>query len=109
MQSILHGEDCIIPDAVFVQQIPEENDSDRDEFNIDTNSWFFGQVYYCFKNMVMQGSSAICGVTKMGKIIETEKNKCNTFLCNNWRRWWSGSWLFISSDISCKLVFAPWF
>ena len=27
----------IIPDTVFVQQIPEENDSEGDEFNIDTN------------------------------------------------------------------------
>ena len=34
-----------VPDAVFVQQIPEENDSEGDKFNIDTNSWFSGQVY----------------------------------------------------------------
>ena len=69
----------IIPDAVFIQQIPEENYNEGDEFNIDTNSWFFGQVYYGFKNMVTQGSSAIRGVVEMGKIIETEKINATRF------------------------------
>ena len=58
----------IVPDALFIQQIPEENDSGGDEFNIDTNSCFSGQAYYAFKNMVTQGSSAIRGVAEMGKI-----------------------------------------
>ena len=63
----------IITAAVFVQQIPEENDSEGNEFNIDTDSWFSDQVYYGFKNMVTQSRSAICGVTGMGEIIETER------------------------------------
>ena len=72
-QTADHKLSKIIPDAVFVQQIPEENDSEGDEFNIDTNLWFSGQVYYGFKNMIMQGSSASHRVAEMGKIIETEK------------------------------------
>ena len=68
-----------IPDAAFVQQIPEENDSEEDEFNIDTNSWFSGQVYHGFKNMVLQGTSAICWVVGMGKIIKTEKINATCF------------------------------
>ena len=63
----------IIQHTVFVQQIPEENDNEGDEFNIYTNSWFSGQVYYVFKNMVTQGSSTICGIVEIGKIIKTEK------------------------------------
>ena len=64
---------------MFAQQIPEENYGEGDEFNIDTNSWFSGQVYYGFKNMATQGSSAIRGVAEMGKIIETEKINATRF------------------------------
>ena len=64
----------IIPDAVFIQQIPEENDGERNEFNIDTNSWFSDQVYYGFKNMVLQSSPAICRVTtRWVKLLKQKK------------------------------------
>ena len=61
----------IISDAVFVQNIPENHEEQANVLSQEgiTKSWFSGQVYYSFKNMVTQGSSTLRGVVEMAKIM----------------------------------------
>ena len=64
----------IIPDAILVQQIPEDVEQVEAEpekaVGGKTNGWFSGQVFYAFKTMVNEGSTAARGVVEMGKIID---------------------------------------
>ena len=81
----------LIPDAIFVQDIPEpQDDKPADEYLHDDskNSWFRGHVYYGVKNMVTQASTALRGVAEMGKILNSEEAKHFIFCYN---RWWRGS------------------
>ena len=69
----------LIPDAIFVQDIPEpQDDKPADEYLHDDskNSWFRGQVYYKVKNMVTQATTALRGIVEMGKILDSLKNTC---------------------------------
>ena len=85
----------IIPDGVLVHDIPEHDDEvltdTVDKHSEDTlgsatkqnvGGWYSGNVHYCFKNMVLQGSSSIRGITELGKLLHKEysnsgKNKFN--------------------------------
>ena len=72
----------LIPDAIFVQDIPEaQGDKPADEYLHDDskNSWFRGQVYYGVKNMVTQASTALRGVGEMGKILDLEGSLASRF------------------------------
>ena len=65
----------IIPDACLVHEIPESSEEPLDyevttQENSKRNSWFSGQVFYGFKSMVTQGSTAMRGVAEMGKILK---------------------------------------
>ena len=72
----------LIPDAIFVQDIPEpRDDKSADEYLHDDskNSWFRGQVYYGVKNMVTQAITALRGVAEMGKILDLEGSQASRF------------------------------
>ena len=66
----------IIPDACLVHEIPESSEEEPLDYEVTTqenskrNSWFSGLVFYGFKSMVTQGSTAIRGVAEMGKILK---------------------------------------
>ena len=82
----------LIPDAIFVQDIPEpQDDKPADEYlhGDSKNSWFRRQVYYGVKNMVTQASTALRGVAEMGKILDLDGSQASRFFCYN--RWWRGS------------------
>ena len=66
----------IIPDAVFVQKIPENKEQGDEGFQ---SSWFSGKVFYSFKNMVIQGSSALQGVVEMAKILKSQRISASRF------------------------------
>ena len=55
----------IIPDIVFVQKISENKEQGDEGF---LSSWFSGKVFYSFKNMVTQDSSALRSVVEMAKV-----------------------------------------
>ena len=72
----------LIPDAIFVQDIPEpQDDKSADEYLHDDskNSWFRGQVYYGVKNMVTQAITALTGEAEMGKILDLEGSQASRF------------------------------
>ena len=60
----------IIRDAVFVQKILENKEQGDKGFQ---SSWFSGKVFYSFKNMVTQGSSALRSVVEMAKILKSQR------------------------------------
>ena len=73
----------IIPDAVLVHYIPEvtediihNSSSDEDERQLIEDStchkgeWYAGKVFYAFKSMVLEGSTALRGVVEMGNVLE---------------------------------------
>lgn len=71
----------VIPDAVLVHQIPSFNLSDAPDIDESdqvvegtksNGSWYAGNVYYTFKNMALEGSTAIREVVEMGRVLETE-------------------------------------
>ena len=73
----------IIPDAIFVQDIPKpQDDNPNDEYLHDDskNSWFHVQVYYKGKNIVTQVSTAFRGVAEIGKILDLERRQASNFL-----------------------------
>ena len=96
----------LIPDAIFVQDIPEPQD-DRlaDEYLHDDskNSWFCGQVCYGVKNMVTQVSTALRGVAQMGKILDLVESQASRFFCYN--RWWWG----LANGLSLCSKITHWF
>ena len=70
----------IIPDAVFVQKSPENKQQDDEGFQ---SSWFSGKVFYSFKSMVTQGSSALRGVVEIAKMLSHsvyQHHDCALFL-----------------------------
>ena len=72
----------LIPDAIFVQDIPKPlDDKPADEYLHDDskNLWFHGQVYYRVKNMVTQASTALRRVAEMGKILDFEGSQASCF------------------------------
>ena len=72
----------LIPDAIFVQDIPEpQDDKPADEYlhGDSKNSWFRRQVYYGVKNMVTQASTALRGVAEMGKILDLDGSQASRF------------------------------
>ena len=80
----------LIPDAIFVQDIPEPQDGKlADEYLHDDskNSWFCGQVCYEVKNMVTQASTALREVAEMGKILDLEGSQTSCFFAMTW--WWA--------------------
>lgn len=82
----------IIPDAVLVHQIPDSDDtqginednSGAGDTNLiecgkdHTGDWYTGKVYYSFKNMVLQGSTALRGVVELGRVLETSYASMNS-------------------------------
>ena len=73
----------IIPDAVLVHDIPEvtediihNSSSDEDERQLiegskcHTGEWKAGKVFYAFKSMVLEGSTALRGVVEMENVLE---------------------------------------
>ena len=66
----------IIPDAVFVQKIPENKEQGGKDFQ---NSWFSGKVFYSFKNMVTQGSSALRDLKEVAKILKSQHISASQF------------------------------
>ena len=56
----------LIPDAVLVHNIPEAGDQ------LEKGNWYSGAVYYSFKSMVFQGSTAERGVVELGKVIDEQ-------------------------------------
>ena len=72
----------LIPDAIFVQDIPEPQDDNPDDKYLhddSKNSWFHGQVYYRGKYIVTQVSTAFRGVAEMGKILDLEGRQASHF------------------------------
>ena len=72
----------LIPDAIFVQDIPEpHDDKPADEYLHDDSkySWFRGQVYYGVKRMVAQATTALRGVAEMGKILDLKGSQTSRF------------------------------
>ena len=73
-QSIVGDHDfskiSIIPDAVFVQKIPENKEQGDKGFQ---SSWFSGKVFYSFKNMVTQGSYALRGVVEIANVLKSQR------------------------------------
>ena len=71
----------IIPDAILVHDIPhmntyqqdeeEDSDTESDTNGVSNHSWYRGQVYYAFKNMVLEDSTAVRGVVELGTTIES--------------------------------------
>ena len=81
-----------IPDAIFVQDIPQPQDEKpADEYLHDDskNSWFHRYVHYGVKNMVTKASTSLRGVAEIGKILDLEKKLSISFFCYN--KWWRGS------------------
>ena len=66
----------LIPDAVFVQKISENKEQGDEGFQ---RSWFSGKVFYSFKNMVTQGSSAQRGVVEMAKLLKSQRMSASRF------------------------------
>ena len=61
---------------MFVQKIPENKEQGDESFQ---SSWFSGKVFYSFKNMVTQGSSALQGVVEMAKILKPQRISASRF------------------------------
>ena len=71
-----------IPDAIFVQDIPQPQDEKpADEYLHDDskNSWFHRYVHYGVKNMVTKASTSLRGVAEIGKILDLEKSQASRF------------------------------
>ena len=73
----------IIPGAVSVHDIPEVTEdiihnscSDENERQLIEGSkchkgeWYAGKVFYAFKSMVLEESTALRGVVEMGNVLE---------------------------------------
>ena len=57
----------LIPDAILFHTIPEKEDelNENEEPNKQTiGQWYTGQVFYSVKDMPLQGSTALRGVTR---------------------------------------------
>ena len=72
----------IIPDAYFLQEIPEKDeltDEKVDDDLLDKGSrlgeWYFGQVVYGFKSMVREGSSAMQCVAEIADVMTEHFDK----------------------------------
>ena len=61
---------------MFVQKIPKNKEQGDEGFQ---SSWFSGKVFYSFKNMVTQGSSALRGVVEMAKILKSQRISASRF------------------------------
>ena len=72
----------IIPDGILVHQIPEtENvtnppekitECETQESQPKVGGWYAGNVHYCFKNMVSEGSTSLRGIAEIGKVLDKE-------------------------------------
>ena len=94
----------LIPDAIFVQDIPEsQDDKPADEYLHDDNknAWFCGQVYYEVKNMVTQASTAFRGVAEMRKYLIWKESKHPVFCYNIW-------WRGLSNGLSLCSKITQW-
>ena len=70
----------LIPDAILVHDISEDNTSSDILENEAGNAWenigrwYQGQIYYGITEMALEGSSAIRGAVEIGNLIVSQGN-----------------------------------
>ena len=67
----------VIPDAILLQDIPLQKNTDENDENdlmegATDKSWYRGQVYYGIKSMVTEGSTSWRCMVELGNVLEEE-------------------------------------
>ena len=55
-----YSKNSLIPDATFIQTIPDADD----------DTWYRGQVFYIIKDMALQGSTALRGGVELSEALD---------------------------------------